>query len=370
VTDNPNRSEKIALIGLLSAEGIGNTRAIELVRLFGSVTEVFSAPAGEISAAIKVPLKVSRSIVQSGRNLEKAEKVVNKIDQIGARIVTFWDSEYPVRLKTIPDPPVVLYFMGEPSPLYDYAVGVVGTRSLSDHAKMITPKIAGELAAVGVTVVSGMALGVDSLAHEGALRSGGRTIAVIGSGLDVIYPPSNRKLFERITGQGVVISEYPPGTKPDPHHFPKRNRIISGLSLGLVVIEGGKKSGALITARTAIEQGRELFAVPGAAGLSRSAGVNMLMKDGTAQMVESGEEVIEHLHSQLAPVLNVSATLTLPKLDEIEKKIYELLEDGPRLVDEIVRQSGINTVKLNQMITSMQLKGLIQRYSGARIGRT
>ncbi len=368
--DNPSRSEKIALIGLLSAEGIGNSRAMELVRLFGSPSEVLTAPAGEISVAIKVPLKIGRSVVQVGRDLTKAEKIVARIDEIGARIVTLWDDEYPVRLKNIPDPPVVLYFLGEQSPLYNYSVGVVGTRLLSDHAKMITPKIAGELASAGITVVSGMALGVDSLAHEGALRAGGRTIAIIGTGIDVVYPPSNRKLYGRIIKQGVVISEYPPGTKPETHHFPQRNRIISGFSIGLIVVEGGKKSGALITARTAIEQGRELFAVPGAAGLSRSAGVNMLIKDGTAQLVESGAEVIEHLRSQLAPVLNVAVTLSLPDLDESELKIYNFLEEGPKLIDDIIRNSSINAIKVNQLITSMQLKGLVQRFPGARIGRT
>lgn len=363
------RAEQIALIALLSADGIGNARAMELVKLFGSAADVLSAPAGEIAAAIKVPLKVGQSIVKSGRALADSEKVIDRTEAIGGRIVSYWDDEYPTRLKHIPDAPVLLHMMGEQSPLYDYSVAIVGTRAVSDHSKRFTPRIAHELASAGVTVVSGMALGVDSLAHQGALRAGGRTIAVVGSGLDVIYPPSNEKLFGKIVKQGLVITEYPPGSKAEQHHFPQRNRIISGLSIGVIVVEGGKKSGALITAKCAIEQGRELFAVPGAAAMPRSAGVNMLIKDGTAQMVESGEEVIEHLHSQLAPVLNVSATLSLPDLNEIETKIYNLLEGGPKLIDELVRGSGINMVKLNQTITSMQMKGLIQRFAGARIGR-
>lgn len=365
-----DRSSRIALLALLAAPGVGNRRARELVEMFGSPGEVLSAPAGEIAAAIKVPLKVGREVIRSGRSMEKVEKILDRLQPIDARLISIWDDKYPVRLKTIDDPPVVLYIKGEDSPLYDYAVAVVGTRVPSDNGKRIALRMSGELAAAGVTVVSGMALGVDSLAHEGALRAGGRTIAVLGSGIDVIYPGTNRKLYERITTQGAVMTEYNPGIDPDPHHFPQRNRIISGLSIGVVIVEAGLKSGALITARLALEQGRELFAVPGAAGMPRSAGANRILKDGAATMVESGEEVIEHLRSQLAPVLNVSASLALPKLDDKETLIYGLLETGPMLIDEIIRKSSIGTVEINMLLTSMQLKGLVRRYPGARMGRT
>ena len=362
-------AERLALLSILNTTGIGNSRGRELVEMFGSPLAVLSAPAGEISEAIKVPLEVGRALVKSGREPKFAEDIMTKLERHAARLVTFWDEDYPSRLKTISDPPLVLYVKGEKSPLYDYSVAIVGTRACSDHARRMTPRIAGELAASGVTIVSGMALGVDSLAHIGALQAGGRTIAVLGSGIDVIYPPSNRKLFERIISQGMVMTEYAPGVTPDQHHFPQRNRIISGICLGVVIVEAGLNSGALITAKLALEQGRELFAVPGAAGLPRSAGVNRLLKDGTATMVESAEDIKEHLRSQLAPVLNVQATMALPQLDGKEMQVYKLLEHGPLIIDDLIRQSGVGAVEINKILTLMQLKGLLKRYPGARVGR-
>lgn len=361
--------ERAALITLLSVPGIGNQRAIDLVRLFGSPLKVLSAPPDQISAAIKGNASVGRAVVEAGKCSESTENILKRISAIGAKTVSLWDEDYPVRLKTIPDPPALLYTLGEHSPLNDYAVAVVGTRTPSDLGRRITPRLAGGLAASGVAIISGMAVGIDSLAHDGALTAGGRTIAVLGSGIDVIYPPTNKKLFERIVKQGVVMSEYPPGVEPDRFHFPQRNRIISGLSLGVVIVEAGLKSGALITARLGLEQGRELFAVPGAAGMSQSSGVNRLIKDGAAYMVESADEILEHLKSQLAPVLNISAALVLPDLNDKETTLYDLLEAGPKLIDELIRASGIGTLDVNRVLTSMQLKGIVQRLPGARVGR-
>jgi len=362
-------TDRLALLSLLNTPGIGNGRARELVEMFGSPADVIRAPAKEICQAIKVKLDVGRAVVKSGRSPRPAEKIMDHLDRIEARMITIWDEAYPSRLRTIDDPPIVLYVKGEDSPLYDYSIAIVGTRACSDNAKRVTLRLAGELASAGVTVVSGMALGVDSLAHDGALKAGGRTIAVLGSGIDVIYPPSNQRLYERIVSQGAVMTEYAPGVEPEQHHFPQRNRIISGLSLGVVIVEAGRNSGALITAGLALEQGRELFAVPGPAGLPRSAGVNRLLKEGTATLVETGDDIKEQLRSQLAPVLNVAATLTLPKLDENETRIYELLEAGPLLIDDLIRRSSIGVVEINRQLTSMQLKGLIRRYPGAKVGR-
>jgi len=364
-----DRNARLALIALLSAEGIGNRRAMELVTLFHTPEAALKAPAGEVASALNVPLQVGRQVVKAGRSMEAAEKKLAAAERCGARVVTFWDEEYPERLKGISDPPALLYVRGENSPLYQYAVAVVGTRTPSEHGRRMAVRIARELATTGVTVVSGMAMGIDSLAHEGALSAGGRTIAVLGSGVDVVYPPSNRQLYERIIAQGAVFTEYPPGTGPDRHHFPQRNRIISGLSLGTVIVEAGAKSGALITAKLALEQGRELFAVPGAAGDMKSAGVNQLLRDGAAHLVEKGSEVVEHLKSRLAPVLNVSAAMAVPKMEGAEKTIYNLLEAGPVLVDELIRRSNLGAVEVSRVLTSMQLKSLVQRLPGARVGR-
>ncbi len=364
-----DRTRRLIIMTIRAADGIGNRRAFQLFQLFESPENVLSAPAGELASALNVTTGTAKKMYKTIRDLRPAEELIQKLEQIGGRLVTYWDEDYPKRLQTIPDPPVLLYIIGEHSPLFEYSVSIVGTRVPSDHAKSVTVRLAGELASAGVTIVSGMALGIDSLAHEGAVKAGGRTIAVLGSGIDVIYPPSNEKLYYKIVQQGAVISEYPPGLEPFAGNFPARNRIISGISLGTVVVEAGKKSGALITAQLALEQGRDLFAVPGPAGSPRNSGTNQLIKDGTASMVENGEDVIDHLRSQLAPVLNVSAVLTLPDLNEKESGLYKLLEDGPRFVDELIQSTGHSAMEINRMLTSMQMKGLIRRFAGNKVGR-
>lgn len=364
-----DRINKVALIAILAAPGVGNRRAMELVSVFDTPYAVLSAPAREIAQALNVNIQIGKNIVQSCRDLGSAEEILNKAEKFGAEFVSLWDKRYPERLKKISDPPAALYISGVDSPLYDYSVAIVGTRSASDHAKSMSFRISRDIAAAGVTIVSGMALGIDTAAHEGALQAGGRTVAVFGCGIDVIYPPSSGKLFERIRQQGAVMSEYPPGMQPNPGFFPSRNRIISGLSLGVLVVEAGRKSGALITARLALEQGRELFALPGPAGTIRSVGVNNLLREGTAHLIESGAEILDHLRSQIAPVTNVAATLALPKLDAAEFKVYNLLEEGPRQVDQIIRTCEMKAVEVNRLLTSMQLKGLIRQLPGARVER-
>ncbi len=365
-----DRINHIALVALLGAPKIGNTRAIELVEYFGSPENVISSSAADISQALSMKKNTGEEIINSLVSIEQAEKIVSRVEGMGARLLTLWDDEYPTRLKNISDPPVVLYVLGEQSPLYNYSVAIVGTRSASDNALHITRKISQELVNSGITVVSGMANGIDTCAHDSALQSGGRTIAVLGCGVDVVYPPNNRKLYERIVEQGAIFSEYPPGTEPERHHFPQRNRIISGLCLGVLVVEAGLKSGALITAHHALEQGRELFATPGAAGAARSIGVNSLLRENLALLVESGAEIIEHLRSQLAPVTNIKATLALPKMSDQEKTIYDKLEHGAKNVDELTRETKLSVLEINRVLTSMQLKGIIRRLAGARIERS
>ncbi len=365
-----DRSNVLALLSILNTEGVGNRRAIDLVETFGTPESVIAAPAREIEASTKINLDIARLVVKSGRNPKIAEGVLSRSEKYNTKIVTYWDDDYPSRLAKISDPPALLFVRGVSSPLYDYAVAVVGTRAPSEQGRKITARIAGELSRSGVTIISGLALGIDSEAHLAALRSGGRTIAVLGCGIDIIYPPSNKKLYEQIVEQGVLMTEHAPRVKPDRNHFPRRNRIISGLSLGVVVVEAGAKSGALITAKLGIEQGKELFAVPGPAGMPRSAGVNKLLKNNEAHFVETAEDVIEHLRSQLAPVMNIKATLALPEMEEKERLIYSYLEEGPLAVDELIRKSGAGAVEVNRILTSMQLKGLLRKHPGARVGRT
>lgn len=368
-TPKLDRSQKVILIALASVSDIGNKRIIRLIELFDTPERILSAPAGEISNVLKVPISVGKEVAKAGRNLEKAEKILSRTESLGARYISIWDEDFPSRLKKIPNPPFAIYFLGETSPLYDYSLAIVGTRTASSHGLRLSFSISREIASCGVTIVSGMATGVDTKAHEGALEAGGRTIAVLGSGIDVIYPSSNRKLYEKIVQRGAVISEYPPGMDPDTHHFPQRNRIISGISIGTAVIEAGHKSGALITAKIAIEQGRELFACPGNAGLLKNAGTNKLLKEGVSHFVENGQDIIDILRSQLAPILNISAALTLPDMNETEMKLYKLLENGARQIDDIVRNIGKSIIEVNQVMTSMQIKGIIRQIPGARIER-
>lgn len=359
----------IDLIALISVSQIGNTRAMELINAFGSTDEIFSAPARELSKLINLPLEVGKGIVEAGKNRHKFEKIIQKAQSNDIRIVTYWDDNYPKRLHSIPNPPALLYIRGQASPLYDYAISMVGTRAASSHGKNIALRIASQLATAGITIVSGMALGIDTASHVGALRAGGRTIAVLGCGANVIYPPSNRKIYEQIVEQGAIISEYAPDITPETHHFPQRNRIISGLSLGVIIVEAGRKSGALITADIATEQGREVFAVPGQAGMRWTAGTNNLIRQGVP-LIESADEVVEHLKSQLAPITNISASLVLPEMSEEEDKIYQLLETGPRQIDELIRETKLNALGINRLLTSLQLKGVIQQLPGARVGRS
>ncbi|MFN3821199.1 MAG: DNA-processing protein DprA, partial [bacterium] len=338
--DDPFR---IGLIALLNSPQVGHRRAIELVEYFGTPQAVFSAYPDEVARVIKVPLKVARQIREQGDvKREEAQKILNRCYSQGITVRTYWDEEYFTRLRYIPDPPALLYSIGVWSPLYDYGIAIVGTRAPSEYGSKTAFKLATDLASRGITVVSGMAIGIDGIAHQGALSVGGRTIAVLGSGVDVVYPVYHQKLYNQICQQGIVVSEHPPGTAPESHHFPQRNRLISGISIGIVIVEAGVKSGALITARHSIDQGRELFAVPGPVASHRSMGVNRLIKDGTARLVESGEDIIDHLRSPLAPVLNVAASLALPQMSEEEAKIYHLLEREDLLMDELVRQSGLS----------------------------
>ena len=247
-------------LALMSVEGVGDTLFGPLLERFGSPAAVFSASVHELAGVPKMSKKISQTIL-AFNDWDGILRQIDGLNKAGIRIVTFLDESYPRHLLNVYDRPVLLYVAGH---LHsdDISIAIVGSRHASTYGKYTTDRISRELALRGATIVSGMARGIDSCAHRGALAANGRTIAVLGSGLDVIYPPENKKLFEAIVEQGAVISEYPPGTQPLPFHFPARNRIISGMSYGVLVVEAGEKSGSLITAKLAMEQGREVFAIP------------------------------------------------------------------------------------------------------------
>ena len=291
-------------LGLKAIPGIGDSILCRLIQQFGSPEAVRSASIESLVTVERVGLPLARAI-QAGPDpaaREAVEKELAEIERLHLSVLTFLDPAYPARLKTIPDPPPLLYVSGELREDDRLAVAVVGSRHVSPAGRVFTEKLVRELAAAGVTVVSGLARGVDAAAHRGALEAGGRTIAVSGCGIDRTYPPEHQTLRKQIESSGDVLTELPSGATPHSYHFPKRNRIISGLSIGVVVTEAALQSGSLITARLAAEQGRDVFAVPGPVQSENSRGVNGLIKQG-AKLVETVDDVLDELLPQLDAAL-------------------------------------------------------------------
>lgn len=292
------------------------------------------------------------------------------------RKITISDSEYPKNLKNIYDPPLLLYVNGELLPQDETAVALVGSRRASHYGLETCERLAYELAIRGVTIVSGMARGIDSAAHRGALKARGRTIAVLGSGHNDIYPPENEKLYEEITKSGAVVSEFENDAPPLPRNFPKRNRIISGLSLGVVVVEAAKNSGALITANLAAEQGRDVFAIPGKISSQTSSGTNELIKDG-ARLVQSAEDILEELSiHEIKPISGENKekmdegikkktkAYIYNSLTDDERKIYKILSDEPVYIDEVLDKAGLDPQMASKVLLNLELKSLIKELPG------
>jgi DNA processing protein len=307
----------------------------------------------------------SWSIVEETTRQEMA-----RLRTLNLNLVRWGTPEYPYLLTTIPDPPAVLYVKGRLLLEDQRAVAVVGSRHPSAYGLMVCKKLCVELAWRGWTVVSGMARGIDSAAHLGALEGGARTVAVLGTGLDVVYPAENRKLYERIAGSGAVISELPLGTPPDPGNFPVRNRLISGLALGVVVVEATAKSGSLITARIALDQGRQVFAVPGPVDREGVVGPHRLIKEG-AKLVERAADITEELEPMVSPAIpggparpaGEAASPGKP-LDERERKIWDLLGVEPLHIDPISRQVGLGVAQTAEVLLRLEIMGLVKQLPG------
>ena len=345
---------------------------------FRHIAEFFADPAdaffGGRGALCDVP-GLSRAAAQGILAFSAWDGLADEMRRLrdaGARLVRYRDAAYPERLRAIPDPPPVLYARGAPEAARQAAVGVVGTRAPSRHGRDMTRLLCRGLAAAGIAVVSGMARGIDGEAHETALSGGGGTVAVLGSGVDVPYPPEHRDLCRRIEERGAVLSEYPMGTAPLPRHFPARNRIISGLSLGVVVVEATERSGSLITARWALEQGREVFAVPGPAGASRSRGPHRLIREG-AKLVENVADIIEEIAPQLAAApLPVAAadpggTASGPlRVEGPAGAIMRDLETGPLQMDDVIHRAGLPPQQVCALLLDLELQGLLKQLPGKR----
>ena len=351
-------------IGFNRVRGIGPARLRALLDAFGTIDAAWFAPEDALRE-VGLDRRSIASLMEARRQLDLPAELV-RVQRAGVHILT-WDAPaYPQTLLTINDPPPVLYVRGELRLEDTWAVAMVGTRTASVYGREVARVLATDLVRAGVTIVSGMARGIDAQAHRAALDAGGRTVAVLGSGVDVIYPWEHRKLAEEITGRGALVSEYALGTKPEASNFPPRNRIISGLSRGVIVVEAGERSGALITADFAAEQGREVFAVPGGIFQRGSRGTNRLIRDG-AQPVLSANDVLEVLN-MTAVAEHVEAQMLLPT-DATEAVLLEQLSDDPAHVDEVGRAAGLPIATVSSTLALMELKGLVRQVGGMKYVR-
>jgi len=340
-------------------KGIGAVRFQGLLDYFGDPQIAWRAPTQGLRDA-GLSEKIVENLVQL-RSSNDLDKIWNELEAKGISVLILPDETYPRRLRELDQPPPVLYVRGELIPEDEWAVAVVGTRRVTAYGRQVAEDIAGTLARNGITVISGLARGVDSIAHQAALSTGGRTVAVLGSGLDRIYPPENRRLSEQIATSGALISDYPPGTPPEASNFPPRNRLISGLSLAVVIVEAGQTSGALITAAFAADQEREVFAVPGAITAPGSKGTNRLIQDG-AQPLLNPEEILEALELTMVAEQR-TARVVLPA-DAVEAQLFETLGREPLHIDEIRTRTDFPIEKVTATLALMELKGMVRQVGG------
>jgi DNA processing protein len=349
------------MVALSKVAGIGPARMRLLLDYFGGAEAAWRASATDLIVA-GLDGKTTEALLEAKRTGDPQGDMA-RIEAAGVRVLTWNSEDYPERLREVDDSPPVLYMLGEVSPSDAWAVAVVGTRRATSYGREVAARLSAGLAEAGVSVISGLAKGVDTVAHNAALDAGGRTLAVLGSGVDVIYPYENRHLAQRIVdeGRGAVLSEYPIGTRPEPTNFPPRNRIISGLSLGVLVVEADEKSGALITVRFALEHGRDVFAVPGPITSRASDGTNGLLKRG-AKCVTRVEDILEELDIRMVSE-HVEAVRALPA-DPTERMLLELLQDSSQHVDELTNKSGLPPSTVSAVLTMMELKGMVRNVGG------
>lgn len=343
-------------VGFSRIPGIGRVKISQLLDYFTSLEHAWKAPVGELKKA-GLDSRTINTIVNL-RSRISLEAEVENLKQYKVKVLTCDSPAYPKRLKEIYDYPPVLYVRGNLSPEDECCLAVVGTRRATVYGRQVTEEIVNDLARSKITIVSGLAKGIDSIAHRAALEAGGRTIAVFACGLDIVYPAENAKLAREIMEHGALISEYPLGTKPKADNFPRRNRIMSGLSLGVLVVEAGENSGALITANQALEQNREVFAVPGSILSPASRGTNQLIQEG-AKLVRNYVDILEELN--LAAMAQQLEMKELIPSNETESLILKQLSHEPTHIDDICRNSKLTTALVNSTLTMLELKGMVKQ---------
>jgi DNA processing protein len=369
----PQTEELLPWFTLKGVTGIGNLLFKRLIERFETPAKVLSASRDQLTAVAGIAPRLAAAI-QRALPSDEARREIDEAHRRGFAIVPLTAADYPALLREIPDPPPFLYVAGRleaSSP----QIALVGSRNATGYGLRITRHLARELAAADVTVVSGMARGIDTAAHWGTLEGGGRTVAVLGCGLGTLYPPENRKLWQAIAARGAVVSELPISAAPEAHHFPARNRIISGLCLGTVVVEAARKSGSLITARLANEQGREVFAVPGSVQSFRSAGTHRLIQQG-AKLVASAADILEefpYVFPTVAGGADRSAGASDPGpaagLSAEESRLWQALGPYPAHIDELARSLCLDAGQLAGLLLQLELKGLVRQSPGMRFER-
>ncbi|MEN6521253.1 MAG: DNA-processing protein DprA [Armatimonadota bacterium] len=345
----------------LSKLELAPRRAAALVECFGSPEAVFSATETELRSVEGL----------TGRSLEKLlspepsdlDRSLDTLQKKNIRLISFQDKDYPANLQQIIDPPIVLFIRGELKEPDKFAIAIVGSRKASVYGRSMAERIAKDLSNRGLTVISGGARGIDAAAHKGTLAAGGRTVAVLGCGIDICYPAEHKELFDRVAENGAVVSEFSPGTPPEGWRFPARNRIISGLSIGLLVIQAPPSSGALITARYAQEQGRDIFVLPGNVDDVRNQGCHALIRDG-ATLVESADQILEDLGIQTEENLKPQLTFAFESLTDEERKLVETLSLQAKHVDQIIQETRLPASQVIGMLTMLEMKGIVKRVPG------
>jgi DNA processing protein len=348
-------------VGFNGVRGIGPLRLRALLDTYGSIERAWHA-SGEQLSNVGLDRRSVENLLEA-RSVVDLERELKRIEAVGASVLTWESPGYPRLLLETHAPPPVLYVRGELTEQDSWAVAVVGTRRASTYGREVTRRLAGALARNGITVVSGLARGIDGVAHRAALEVGGRTIAVFGCGIDRIYPSEHRKLAEQIAAHGALVSDYPLGTPPDGRNFPPRNRIISGLSLGVLVTNAGKSSGALITAEFGAEQGRDVFAVPGSILTQGSVGTNELIQNG-AKLVTGVEDILEELNLSMAAE-QTEARQVLPE-DETEVALLKHLTAEPMHVDALQRRMDLPISQVTSTLAMMELKGMVRQVGGMK----
>ncbi len=360
-------------IWISSLEGLGAFKAMSLLKRYKHPREIYEMSEQELKQSRLLTEKNIHEILDSHKR-ERVIQIYQSMIKYNIKMINIFDAIYPNNLRQIYDPPIALYYIGKLA-INDFAIAIVGSRKTTNYGSFSAKKLSYELAMKGVQIISGLARGIDSIAHEGALDAGGKTIAVLGCGLDNIYPPENTRLFENIIkSDGLVLSEYPPGMPPLQHNFPARNRIISGISSGVLVVEAAKRSGSLITASFALEQGREVFAIPGNIDCAYSKGTNQLIRDG-AKMVMSVEDILEEFEFKEEIYINDKQDDYAKRKNKTNFSIYKglsteeirmvkIIANGIHHIDEIIERSNITAKEVNNLLFMLEIKGVISQLPG------